>query len=124
MKPTSEQIAGAVHEMAQVIPYFPSDEAGQLIIMRQMERFVSHAHELRWLVDTATGVMRKWESIPELRGLYCTRFKPADGIEANCSLPGFTPEESEMRYALEESKRRMLSEPEMAKNLARQKELK
>lgn len=124
MKPTAEQIAGAVDEMAAVIPFFPGDSSGQLVIMREMQKFVSSAHHLRWLVDAAVGVMRKWESLPELRGLYCTRFKPADGREENCSLPGYSPEESEMAYIQEASKRQLLPEPAEITALARAKRLK
>lgn len=103
MKPTSGQLARAVSEMG-AIPYFPTDSGAQLAVMKQLERFVSGEKELRWLVDTAAGVMREWKGVPELRGLYCTRFKPADGVEANCSLPGYTPEDSEARWALEAGK--------------------
>ena len=120
MRPTTDQLAGAVSEFG-AIPYFPNDSGAQLAIMRQLEKFVSGAAELRWLVDTAISVMRDWKGVPELRGLYCTRFRPADGREANCSLPGYTPEESEARYALAEARRPRLAEPSEVAALARRK---
>jgi hypothetical protein len=110
MRPTTEQLAGAVSELG-AIPYFPTDSGAQLAIMVQLELFVSSAHELRWLITAAVAVMRKWEGVPELRGLYCTRFKPADGKEVSCSLPGYTAEESEMRLTLETTNRPQLAEP-------------
>ncbi len=120
MKPTTEQISGAVSELG-AIPYFPTDSGAQLAIMVQLELFVSSAHELRWLITAAVAVMRKWEGVPELRGLYCTRFKPADGKEGTCSLPGYTAEESEMRLTLETTNRPQLAEPTEIVALAKRK---
>ena len=123
MKPTPEQLTAAVHEMASVIPYFPRDSAGQALVMRELAKFVTNAHELRWLVDTAAASMREWKGLPELRGLYCTRFKPADGREESCNLPGFTPEESVARFLLEQTKRPALPESAAVKKLAEKKRL-
>jgi hypothetical protein len=103
VKPTTAQIAAAMAELG-AIPFFPSDPAAQLVIARHVAKFVGGVKELRWLVDASVTVMQRWAGIPELRGLYCTRYKPADGIEATCMLPGYTPEELEMAaaYALPE----------------------
>jgi len=123
MKPTPEQLTAAVYEMASVIPYFPRDSGGQALVMRELAKFVTNGYELRWLVDTAAGAMRGWKGLPELRGLYCTRFKPADGREEDCRLPGFTPEESETHSLLEETKRKALPESATIKKLAEAKRL-
>lgn len=98
MKPTSKQIEGAVAELG-AIPFFPSDAVAQLVVARHMAKFVGGVAELRWLVDAAVNAMPEWKGIPELRGLYCTRHKPADGIEANCSLAGYTADDCEMADA-------------------------
>lgn len=123
MKPTAEQLTGAVHEMASVIPYFPGDSAGQALVMRELAKFVTNAHELRWLVDTAASSMRAWAGLPDLRGLYCTRFRPADGREEHCTLAGHTPEESETRFLLEQSKRKPALPSAEVKALAERKRL-
>lgn len=123
MKPTAEQLTAAVHEMASVIPYFPRDSAGQALVMRELAKFITHGYELRWLVDTAAAAMREWKGLPELRGLYCTRFKPADGREENCNLPGYTPEESEARFLIEQTKRPALAESGAIQKLAEKKRL-
>jgi hypothetical protein len=120
MRPTTEQLAGAVSELGS-IPFFPTDSGAQLAIMVQLELFVSSAHQLRWLITAAVAGMRKWEGVPELRGLYCTRFKPADGKEVSCRLPGYTAEESEMRITLETSNRPQLAEPAEMVALAKRK---
>ncbi len=92
-------LAGALEEMA-AIPYFPESISARSAIGRQLEKFVSDEAKLRWLVTKAIEVMPKWTGIPEMRGLYCTRFKPADGVEAYCSLPGYRAENCEAAHAL------------------------
>src|ERR1035438_3778989 len=40
----------------------------------------------------------EWHGPMELRGVFCTRFKPCDGVEVSCvSSSGFTPSDQEMR---------------------------
>jgi hypothetical protein len=95
-----EQIARAVGEMA-AIPYFPADEHALRAIMQQISKFVDRPDRLRWLVDAALNTMLQWGGISELRGLYCTKFKPADGIEADCHLPGYSANDCEASHALE-----------------------
>lgn len=105
-----EQIAAAVEELA-AIPFFPKESGAQFAIMRAMERFVRGPRELRWLIDTAVGKMREWKGVAELRGLYCTRFSPIDGIEEDCGIPGFTANDSESGYVqvqAAETERRLL----------------
>jgi len=122
MKPTTRELTEAVSELG-AIPYFPAGSGPQLAIMRQLERFVSGAHELLWLIDTAVGAMREWKGIPELRGLYCTRFKPADGVEANCSVDGFTSEDSEMRHELDNAKLQLPELPRGEKGMQQLRQL-
>jgi hypothetical protein len=94
-----EQIAEAVEELA-AIPFFPSEPGARFAVMRAMEKFVSGASELRWLIDTAVGAMREWRGVAEVRGLYCVRFRPADGKGEACMIPGFTAGDIEASRAL------------------------
>ena len=34
--------------------------------------------------------VKDWPGMTEIRGLYCLRFTPADGVMADCTLPGIT----------------------------------
>ena len=95
---TKKDLNAAVEELA-AIPYFPQGAGAKLAIAVQLGRFVDNNQKLRWLVDSAVNAMKEWKGVAELRGLYCTRYKPSDGIEADCSLAGHTPEEGEMQYA-------------------------
>jgi hypothetical protein len=44
----------------------------------------------------------EWQGTKELRGVFCTRFAPADGVEADCAAGSrFSPEALEGRSAEE-----------------------
>ncbi len=112
MKPTPEQFMKAVLKMAAMIPFFPKDEDDQKLISLSLSRFVNTDEELDWLVITACDAMRDWErggGLPELRGLFCTQFKPADGRYEGCSTPSYQPaalEATFFRKEVEENERR------------------
>ena len=93
-----QDIAAAVEELA-AIPYFPQSAGAKVAIGAHIGKFVSDSKKLRWLIDSAIVAMGEWRGIPELRGLYCTRYKPADGVEGICTLAGYSPEELEMAPA-------------------------
>ena len=90
-------------ERLAAIPYFPSSDGAVLEIMHQLKNMIgaeivygsTPQERLDWLISAAINAMRAWSGIPELRGLYCSRWKPADRIEAYSSLPGYTAEDSE-----------------------------
>jgi hypothetical protein len=95
-----QALAIAVRRLS-VLKFFPADAVAQAEIMRMLERMVSEERQLAWLVDTLIDSVDEWPGLRSLRGLFCTRFKPRDGIEATCGLAGFTGEDSEGRAALE-----------------------
>ena len=51
--------------------------------------YVEPKERLAWLVRQLRKV-GTWPGMSEIRGLYCLRFVPADGIEAPCNLEGVT----------------------------------
>ncbi len=124
MKLTREHVTRAIAKMSQSrIPYFPTGDLGLEMVQRSIEQFVSTAEQLEWLTHVACNTMRAW-SLPELRGIFCSRFPPADGIWASAETPGFTPDEamaaSERAYLDRESKdyeRKLLAWKEEAKLL-------
>jgi len=87
------------------IPYFPRESRSSVIF--QLAKMCPHRRSLKWLVETALARCKGWPGMSELRGLLCTRFDAADGIdEPNCSIPGFTAEEAEMRHIEEHDNRK------------------
>jgi len=53
---------------------------------------------LDWLVSALVDHIGKWPGSHEVRGLLCTRFNAADGVDAYCSLPGFSPGDYERKH--------------------------
>jgi hypothetical protein len=89
---TSQDVTRAIATMKAIIPFFPTSELGIQIVQRSLESFVSTREQLEWLAHTACDNMRHF-SLPELRGIFCTRFPPKDGQYANAETPGFTPDD-------------------------------
>jgi len=112
MKPTEEKFVEAVHAMGLLIPFFPKDDIAQAIIARHLSSFVNTETELQWLTAAACGSIRDWErngGLPELRGLFCTQFTPADGVAAYCTTPGYRASDLEAQFfakELEDNNRR------------------
>jgi hypothetical protein len=103
---TERDLEAAVNDL-ETIPYFPKE--GRATVMTHLRRMCPHKRALRWTVDTAVMKCRQWPGISELRGLLCTRFDAADGIdEPNCSIPGYSAEEAEARYIAEHEARKQL----------------
>jgi hypothetical protein len=110
MKPSSAEIARAVALMGQSINFFPTDDAAVEMVQQSLKSFVGEASQLRWLVATACNTMRRF-SLPELRGIFCSRFPPADGLYTAAETPGFTPGET-ARTAEEAYRQRIQAEYE------------
>src|SRR5690348_14509423 len=99
---TQNEIVQAVARMT-ALSMFPNNPAAHKEIMRMLDRMVSTSEELEWLVATMIDRVGEWKGTAELRGVFCTRFRPKDGIERWSTIPGFTPEDSESQTLLEHS---------------------
>ena len=98
---TDSDLAWALAEMSQ-LRYFPSGESGEMAqeaIVRKMREYVGTREQLVWLVNQLTDHVGIWPGPSEVRGLFCTRFKPADGKEADCQLPGYSSGDLEVKQA-------------------------
>ena len=63
------------------LKYYPSEDAGRLSIIKEIGRMVSHIDQARWLVRRMLSLYNEWPGPMEMRGCFCSRFRPADGIE-------------------------------------------
>lgn len=96
MKFTQRDIGFALSELA-MCRYFPSDEGTRAAIGVLLARMCPSKEALDWLVDQFVNHVGEWRGPLELRGMLCTRYKPADGIEASSSVIGYRPEDGEAR---------------------------
>lgn len=81
MKPTRERFHDAVIAMSEVIPFFPQKGLAIDIILEAIRDFIATEEQLDWFVRAAVRKLRKYEGVPHLRQLFCTRYAPADGIQ-------------------------------------------
>ena len=117
MKPTEKQIQAAVGRLG-CLAFFPSDAAARGQIMRILARMVGTVDQLQWLCGTMVDQVGTWHGPMELRGVFCSRFKPADGVEASCVLtPGFTAMDSEAQSYLAHEERKSLNAAESKRML-------
>ena len=74
-----------------VLPYFPAatekDARAEIVLIAC--KMAGDIDRLRWLVSRACEVWDQWHGPRELRALLCSRFRPADGIEADTALKRF-----------------------------------
>jgi hypothetical protein len=79
----------------KMLSFYPSDSEAQAAVMELLAKMCPSLEALTWLVDTMTNRVGTWKGPAELRGVLCWHCRPADGIEAPCSITGFTPQDGE-----------------------------
>jgi hypothetical protein len=100
-QPTPKELADAC-EGLQLIPYYPKEQHS--LVLKQLSKFISDQSMLEWFVDAAVNSMPRWMGIGELRGLWCQKRPPLDGVEADSNLPGYTPADNEARVIEEHAR--------------------
>lgn len=81
-----EKITEIAMEMT-LLPFFPSEPAARLAIVRMIGAMAQDEAQVRWLIGVMTsGAFAKWEGPAELRAVFCMKFRPKDGIEAVSSV--------------------------------------
>lgn len=88
-----------------MLEYFPRDS--RAAIMHLMAAMCPHREALRWLISEMVNHVGKWPGPADFRGLLCTRYEPADGIDQWCSLPGYRPFDSESKCLAEHEQRKI-----------------
>jgi hypothetical protein len=92
---TERDLVDAVDELA-MLPFFPTESRGA--VMALLGKMCPYRTALRWLVAEATNHLDRWPGPAELRGLLCTRYDAADGVDQWCSLPGYRAEDAEEKH--------------------------
>ena len=95
------QEAGAAVTRLALLKHFPGEAPARAELARMLQRMVATQEQLEWLIRAAINNCEDWPGPKELRGMFCQRYAPADGIEAWSTVPGFTPSDSEARHANE-----------------------
>jgi hypothetical protein len=90
-----EDLNAAVDDLA-TMKYFPRESRAS--VMDFLSRICPHKRALTWVVAEMLNHVADWPGLAELRGLLCTRFDAADGVDAYCNLPGYTAAEAEAQH--------------------------
>lgn len=118
MKITQADLKRA-HQDLLMLAYYPQAAEAQAAIMRLLAKMCPHREALAWLTDTMVNRVGTWKGPAELRGVLCTRYRPADGIEMDSSVPGFTAADGEAR-SIEVHEERMRELEAMAPKLLKE----
>jgi hypothetical protein len=80
-KPTPINQASITKALAGLrrIPFYPAD--GEEWLAETLAEMCRYEHELFWLVREARKRWKEWQSDRALRILFCTQFRPHDGID-------------------------------------------
>lgn len=78
---TPEAAAAAVAKLA-LMAYFPGDRDIRAALVWVLLEMVETEEQMDWLVNRALRLYGNWPGVGELRALYCSRWKPKDGMEA------------------------------------------
>ena len=100
MKPDDPKIITTVSAWAAVMIGFPKTPIAIAVIAQEISGMVGSYAELEWLSTTLIRNVDKWPGVSQVRALFATQFKPADGAwpASACELPGFRPEDFENRF--------------------------
>jgi hypothetical protein len=61
--------------------HFPTQPAGQIAVMKLVGAMASDIKQVRWLVDRMHFLFNEWPGPRTMRIVFCSKFKPQDGID-------------------------------------------
>jgi hypothetical protein len=81
----------ATRDMARlsVLKFFPSDQTARAEIVLMACKMANTNADIVWLVNRCLELWNEWEGPREMRAVFCSKFRPADGVEAYSQLPRF-----------------------------------
>lgn len=82
---TNKEATLVVKAMEGNIPYFPRDEAAQALIVRELVSLGATLEQGMWLARRYAQLYDQWK-FRELRAVFCSRFKPAEGPDTTSSV--------------------------------------
>lgn len=80
------------------LKFFPASDIDRTEILKLICEMASTNEQIDWLVNRVRALWTEWEGELELRAVLCSKYRPADGIEAYSRLKQFQsgiPAESE-----------------------------
>lgn len=91
-----------------MMEFFPTDPDVKSAIAAELAQMCISRESLEWLTTAMVRKVGKWPGVKEMRGIYCSRFPPADGDNAFATIGEFSAEASEGREAEERAERKRI----------------
>jgi hypothetical protein len=103
----------AAEKIAQLgmLPFFPTEQNARVGIVALVCEMADGNSQVDWLVRRCLQLWSRWEGPGELRAVFCSKFRPRDGVEAYSLLPQFEegiPSEREQAPQLEPATTRQI----------------
>ncbi len=102
---TPEDLKVAMAKLG-MLDFFPPEPATRAAIMMLLGKMVPHKRALEWLVNELINHVGKWPGPAEVRGILCSRFDPADGIDHWSTLPGYSAADGEAKFLLDHDRQK------------------
>ena len=77
--------AEIISELA-ILKFFPSGPEAMLAMVKLVGDMAETEDQVRWLVRRTLALYNEWPGPKELRAIFCSKFKPKDGINAYSQL--------------------------------------
>jgi hypothetical protein len=77
--------------------FWAADPVQKSAVMMLLAKMCPSPEALYWLVDEVCDKVGTWPGPKELRGILCTKYDPADGVDAWCNIPGYRASDGEAK---------------------------
>jgi hypothetical protein len=79
----------------RALPFFDGGEAPVSMLVSMVTGMAETEEQILWVVQRMTaGLYEKWPGPLEMRAVYCSKFRPKDGVEAESTIyPNGIPSE-------------------------------
>jgi hypothetical protein len=85
---TPKAIAAAMGRFS-LLRYFPAGDAGIAALTEMLQEMVTTDEQLDWLSRRVLQLHPEWPGPYEIRAVFCSRYKPKDGVEADSAMAKF-----------------------------------
>jgi hypothetical protein len=90
-----------------MLDFWPASPETRAEIGKLLAQMVPHREALDYVLDELINRVGKWPGPKEVRGILCSRYEPADGVDEWCTLPGLNAASGEQRTLLEHEERKL-----------------
>lgn len=84
-----KRIIEQIGKWGGLLRFFPSDPDARIGIAEAIAEMTQDEEHVRWLVRRVSQLHAEWPGILEVRAVFCSKFKPDDGIDVGSAMPQF-----------------------------------